>query len=146
MFFHHLAVTVSDLNSFICSLYLISEEIMQVTGRRHYKLCFKSCTRVITLLQICFAYVGGSTRICFLILIVKTPIVEIMLLNGNRKTSQRSLFQNVFRLLLLVMKIRAVRTRRSNVLLVMSFFFRVCLWCWFNEHQFFGCMFPCFSL
>lgn len=83
MSFHHLAVTVSDLNSY--SLYFISEEIMQVTERRHYKLCFKSCRHVIILLQICFAYVGGSTRICFLILNVKIPIVETMPLNGNGK-------------------------------------------------------------
>lgn len=62
----------------------ISEGTIQVTGRRHCKLCFMSCRRVNILHQICSACVGESTRTCFLIQTVKTPVAETEPLNGNR--------------------------------------------------------------
>lgn len=101
------------------SLHLISEEIMQVTDRRHYKLYFKSCRHVITLLQTCFAYVGGSTRICFLILTVKIPIVEIIPLNGNRK--KKICLKTFSDFLLLDMKSRAIRIRRYQLYYISVF-------------------------
>lgn len=115
---------------------------MQVTGRRHYKLCFKSCRHAIILLQICFAYVGGSTRICFLILTVKTPIVEIMPLNGNRKQQQKSLFKNFFRLSLWLWK--SGLWDLGNQMFYLFFFSGSCLCNWFTEQKVFGYVFPCF--
>lgn len=123
------------------SLYLVSEEIMQVTGRRHCKSCFKSCRHVITLLQICFAYVGGSTRICFSILTVKIPIVEIMPLNGNRKKIYMCLKTSSD---FMVMKSKAVWIRSSNVLCFLVFNSPI----WVNDllSTRYLDTFPCFSL